>query len=95
METYLDEKGADKKRLVRSMIVLALSSVADRCVIPMQDYLCLGNEARMNEPSTLGKNWKWRLSQAQMTEKLAKEICELSTIYGRAKIKKKKKKAEK
>ncbi len=95
VETYLDEKGADKKRLVRSMIVLALSSVADRCVIPMQDYLCLGNEARMNEPSTLGKNWKWRLSQAQMTEKLAKEIRELSTIYGRAKIKKKKKKAEK
>lgn len=83
VEAYLDEKGADEERLVRSMITLALSSVADRCVIPMQDYLCLGNEARMNEPSTLGKNWKWRMTSDQMTKKLAKEIYGLSEIYGR------------
>lgn len=56
-------------------------------MIPMQDYLCLGNEARMNEPSTLGNNWKWRMSSAHMTKKLAKEIYELSILYGRAKRK--------
>lgn len=83
METYLDAKGADKKRLVHSLVALALSSVADRCVIPMQDYLCLGNEARMNEPSTLGKNWKWRMTESQMTKKLAKDMYELSVVYGR------------
>ncbi len=89
VETYLDEKGSDEKRLVHSMITLALSSVADRCVIPMQDYLGLGNEARMNEPSTLGKNWKWRMTSGQMTKKLAKEIYDMCVIYGRAKAAKK------
>ena len=87
VEAYLDEKGADKKRLVHSLVRLAMSSVAERCVIPMQDYLCLGNEARMNEPSTLGKNWKWRMSSGQMTKKLAKEIFGLTVTYGRIKRK--------
>ena len=83
IETYLDVKDADNKRLVHSLIALALSSVADRCVIPMQDYLCLGNEARMNEPSTLGNNWKWRVSANKLTKKLAKEIRTMSVVYGR------------
>jgi 4-alpha-glucanotransferase len=91
VERYLDEKGADERRLVHSLITLAMSSVADRCVIPMQDYLCLGNEARMNEPSTLGKNWQWRMSSGALTKKLAKEIYELSVTYGRTERRKKKK----
>ncbi len=90
VEAYLDEKGADRKRLVHSLVALAMSSVADRCVIPMQDYLCLGNEARMNEPSTLGKNWKWRMSVGKATEALAKEIYEMSVVYGRTRKKKNK-----
>lgn len=94
VECYLDEKGSEKERLVRSMILLALSSVADRCVIPMQDYLCLDNTARMNEPSTLGKNWKWRMTSGQMTKKLAKEIYEMSAIYGRVRTVKKDKKSK-
>ena len=85
VEAYLDEKGADRKRLVHSLVALAMSSVADRCVIPMQDYLCLGNEARMNEPSTLGKNWKWRMGAGKTTDALAKEIYGMSVIYGRTK----------
>lgn len=84
VENYLDEKGADKTRLVHSLVALALSSVADRCVIPMQDYLCLGNEARMNEPSTLGKNWKWRMESGQISDELADEIRGMSVIYGRS-----------
>lgn len=90
VECYLDEKGADKKRLVHSLVALAMSSVADRCVIPMQDYLCLGNEARMNEPSTLGKNWKWRMSESHISDALAAEIRALSIIYGRSRKEKKK-----
>ena len=73
--------------MVHSLVSLAMSSVADRCVIPMQDYLCLGNEARMNEPSTLGKNWKWRMTSGQITKRLAKEIYAMSVIYGRTKRK--------
>ncbi len=88
VETYLDKKGADRKQLVHSLVALALSSVANRCVIPMQDYLCLGNEARMNEPSTLGKNWKWRMKGNAITDALAKDIYELSVVYGRTRRKK-------
>lgn len=47
---------------VWALIRTALSSVADLAVIPIQDYLCLENEARMNAPSTFGDNWKWRLT---------------------------------
>ncbi len=92
VESYLDEKGADKKRLVHSLVALAMSSVADRCVIPMQDYLCLGNEARMNEPSTLGKNWKWRMQGGQISDALAAEIRAMSVIYGRCRRAEKSKK---
>ena len=82
-EAYLDEKGADKKRLVHSLVRLAMSSVADRCVIPMQDYLALGNEARINTPSTLGDNWKWRMSKGAATDELAEKIYGLTKMYGR------------
>ena len=41
----------------------ALSSVADLAVVPMQDYLGLGGEARVNTPSILGGNWCWRMAQ--------------------------------
>ena len=44
-------------------ICLAMRSVADTCIIPVQDYLGLGKEARINVPSTLGTNWTWRMSK--------------------------------
>lgn len=61
----------------------ALSSVADTCVIPMQDYLELGAEARMNTPSTLGANWKWRMTRDQLSEELAERLHKLAKLYGR------------
>ena len=64
-------------------ITLAMRSIADLCIIPMQDYLGLDNSARMNQPSTLGKNWKWRLKEGQFTAELQKEMLELATRYGR------------
>ena len=54
-----------------AMIRLGMYSVSRLCVIPMQDYLCLTDRARMNEPSTFGKNWKWRMAQHALTKKLA------------------------
>lgn len=61
----------------------AYSSVANLCVIPMQDFLGLGNEARMNIPSTLGNNWIWRMKENELTDKLADKIAKLTRMYGR------------
>ena len=73
-----------------SLIRTALASVADTAIIPMQDYLGLGSEARINTPSTLGGNWEWRMDSDACTEKLSKYILELAQIYGRAPRKRKK-----
>ena len=61
----------------------ALASVSDTAIIPMQDYLGLGAEARINIPSTLGNNWKWRMSDGQLTEELAEKIRKMTILYGR------------
>lgn len=61
----------------------AWSSVADTAIAPMQDFLGLGNESRMNLPSTLGINWKWRMKDHELTEQLANRIYELTKMYGR------------
>lgn len=68
------------------LIRLAQGSVSDLCMIPIQDYLCLGNEARINHPSTLGDNWKWRLEKEQISEELIQAIYRITRIHGRAPI---------
>ncbi len=60
----------------------ALGSVSNRAVIPFQDYLNLGSEARINTPSTMG-NWHWRMNQNVLTPELAQSIAELTKLYGR------------
>lgn len=67
-----------------SLIRTALGCVADTAIIPMQDYLGLGSEARINTPSTLGGNWEWRMNDEACTEELCKYMKELATIYCRA-----------
>jgi 4-alpha-glucanotransferase len=73
----------NKEDTVEAMIRAAMMSVADICIIPMQDYLCLGSEARINTPSTLGNNWKWRISKRATTKKLEERLLELARIYAR------------
>ncbi len=80
---YLDIKTS--KDAVNKMLRAGLGSVADTCIVPMQDYLGLGGEARMNFPSTLGNNWKWRLEKNLINESVADEIYKLCKLYGRAK----------
>ena len=65
------------------MMRAAWSSVADMAIVPMQDLLGLGSEARMNEPSTSGNNWKWRATEDQITGKLATKLCKYTKMYGR------------
>lgn len=64
-------------------IRLALASKARLAVIPVQDYLGLGEWARVNEPSTLGKNWRWRLSAADLEEGLLDRCRMMAKWYGR------------
>ena len=52
-------------------------------MIPMQDYLGYDNKCRMNKPSTVGENWKWRLTGEELTKELQKEIFEMTRRYGR------------
>lgn len=63
----------------------ALASVADTAIIPMQDYLGLGTQARINIPSTLGINWKWRMGTKDCTKRLADRIYKTCKLYGRIK----------
>ena len=58
-------------------------SVGDMAIVPMQDILGVGSEGRMNTPSTLGMNWKWRAVDGQITTALAKKVCKNMEIYCR------------
>lgn len=65
------------------LICAAMRSVSRLCIIPMQDLLGYGNEARMNAPSTYGNNWKWRLLKDEFGEKEVKTLYEITKRYGR------------
>lgn len=78
---YLDIR--TNKNVHWEFIRAALSSVANTAIIPVQDYLGLGSEARINTPSTVGNNWKWRLLKNQLSDELAEEIRVISKLYGR------------
>ncbi len=80
-KNYLD--APNKNKICEKMIRMTLGSVSDTAVVPMQDYLELGKEARMNVPSTLGTNWKWRLVQEQVNDELAAKIRSWTKLYGR------------
>lgn len=82
---YFDEYtgNSSAETAAETMIRVAMSSVVDTCIIMMQDYLNLGNEARINTPSTLGDNWNWRMKEEALTPELAKHIMRLTHIFNR------------
>ena len=80
---YLNNYRRSLKEIHWDFIRLALASVADLAIIPVQDYLGLGNEARINHPSTLGGNWIWRMKEGQFDEALVDKIRHLTKVYGR------------
>jgi len=65
------------------LIKLALGSVGAVCIVPMQDFLGLDSEHRMNTPGTTEKNWKWKFSWEQVPQDLPQKIKGLVTIYNR------------
>lgn len=66
-----------------AFIRAALNSVADLALIPLQDVLGLGSEARMNTPSLDGGNWKWRFTPEQLTPALTAKLAQLAELTDR------------
>ena len=80
---YLCDQYTPQSKLGKSLISLILRSRSVLCVIPMQDYMGLDNRSRINKPSTVGTNWKWRLAKSDLTEDLKQEIHGMTLRYGR------------
>jgi 4-alpha-glucanotransferase len=87
-------KGAERQHVLRylhtdahhvpwAMIRAAAASVARLVIMPLQDVLGLGAEARMNLPSHPEANWEWRVGAKQLTPGLAEKLAELTSLYGR------------
>ena len=67
-----------------SLIDLALGSRARLALVPLQDVLELGSEARMNLPGTGDGNWAWRYEPEQLTDERARRLRELTERHRRA-----------
>lgn len=76
--------GTDGHEIHWDFVRAALSSVADIAIVPVQDLLGLGSEARMNLPGRAAGNWKWRFTEGQLTAAHGARLGELSRIYDRA-----------
>jgi 4-alpha-glucanotransferase len=74
----------DENTIAEQLVRSAMMSVAATAVIPLQDFLELGAEARMNTPSVPLGNWEWRVAAEQLTPDLAGKIADLTRVYGRA-----------
>ncbi len=84
IRAYLGRTSSDE--IHWELIRLALSSVADQAIIPLQDILGLGSEARMNNPGQTQGNWVWRYRSDRLTEELRDRLKTMTATYGRAPI---------
>ncbi len=80
---YLCDRYTPEKELYRSFIGLIMRSRADLCIIPMQDWLGLDDSSRINTPSTVGNNWRWRAKHKELSDDLAADIRRMTELYGR------------
>jgi 4-alpha-glucanotransferase len=75
--------GRNDNDIVWEFIRMAFMSCARYAVIPFQDHLSLGSDARMNTPGTLGGNWTWRFRDEAMNDWVAERLSEMTYLYGR------------
>lgn len=66
-----------------AFVRLAMSTVANTVIVPVQDVLGLGSEARMNRPGIPGGNWRWRLEEGMLTPEVVEQLRTLTRIYAR------------
>ncbi len=81
---YLNSNGTE---IHWDFIRTVWASVANTAIVPLQDVLGLGTEARMNLPNSTEGNWAWRCKRGQLTEKIGSRLKDLTGWYGRAKSK--------
>lgn len=82
LEHYLSHSTIERTGKVHlDLISLALESKGNTVIIPLQDYMGLGSEARINTPSTVGNNWEWRVKEEQLSEELCQVIRNLTEKY--------------
>jgi 4-alpha-glucanotransferase len=82
LERYLGHKPTSE-RVHRDLVRMAFQSVARVSIIPLQDLLGLGAEARINTPSTTRGNWRWRVPSGSLSDNLASFILGLAELTGR------------
>ncbi len=83
IKNYMNRFWDNDEQLCDNLVRLAMLSIGKYCIIPIQDYLHLGKEARINFPSTTGGNWEWRLTKDQITEDLSRFIANVTRVSGR------------
>lgn len=77
------QENLETDQIVFKMIEALYDSKARLCIVPIQDFLALGSEARINTPSTLGNNWTWRLKPSMLTQELAEKIRNITLVSKR------------
>ena len=84
VRAYLGNFDTADDRLYKTIINATMATVAKDCIIPIQDHLGLDNTCRMNQPGTVGFNWRWRLLPGQITGELAEEVLAVTMRMNRA-----------
>jgi 4-alpha-glucanotransferase len=83
-EWVLEAVGRGAEWLSWKLVRMAFSSVAELAIVPMQDLLQLGRQARMNTPGVAEGNWSWRFLPEQLPDDLAPRIARLAELTGRS-----------
>ena len=83
VSTYLQSDAKEGRVLCEQLIATLMRSPAKLCIVPMQDYLGLSSEGRINLPARADGNWQWRMAQGAFDEKMQEKIRKLCLIGGR------------
>lgn len=82
-QKFSDYTGCSGAEVHWKMIQMAMASVSDYCVLPLQDVLGLGAEARMNIPGTASGNWRWRMKEGECNHETAERLRHYTKLYNR------------
>jgi 4-alpha-glucanotransferase len=82
-EPVRDYLGTTGRDMPWELIRLAMASVADLCIFPLQDVLALDGPTRMNIPGHSGGNWQWRFLPSALSKNVQRRLAEMSYLYGR------------
>lgn len=80
---YTCDRYTPDDQIGKTMIGILMRSKANLCMVPLQDYLGLDDRSRMNTPSTVGENWRWRMEPEALQPELRAEILRLTKLCQR------------